>query len=58
VIGYPENASNPNFYNTGAIRMSLALLGAGYPDPGVYPIKADSPLQAIVPLPPSWIFFC
>lgn len=39
-IGYPENASNPNFYNTCAIRMSLALLGAGYPDPGVYPIKA------------------
>jgi hypothetical protein len=39
-VGYPENATNPNFYNTCAIRMSLALLGAGYPNPGNYPIKA------------------
>ncbi len=30
-IGYPENITVPNFYNTCAIRMSLALLGAGYP---------------------------
>lgn len=39
-IGYPENIDNPNFYNTCAIRMSLALLGAGYPDPGDWLIKA------------------
>lgn len=39
-IGYPENISDPNFYNTCAIRMSLALLGAGYPNPGKWPIKA------------------
>src|SRR5438874_1386197 len=39
-IGYPENAANPAFYNTCAIRMSLALLGAGYPDTGPYPVKA------------------
>jgi hypothetical protein len=39
-IGYPENISNPNFYNTCAIRLSLALLGAGYPNPGKWPIKA------------------
>ncbi len=30
-IGYPENITDPNFYNTCAIRMSLALLGAGSP---------------------------
>lgn len=39
-IGYPENINNPNFYNTCAIRMSLALLGAGYPNPGAWPVKA------------------
>ncbi|UVW27775.1 type VI secretion system amidase effector protein Tae4 [Massilia sp. H6] len=39
-IGYPENINNPNFYNTCAIRMSLSLLGAGYPNPGNWPIKA------------------
>lgn len=39
-IGYPENTTNPNFYNTCAIRMSLALLGAGYPNPGDWKIKA------------------
>ena len=39
-IGYPESAADPNFYNTCAIRMSLALLGAGYPNPGKWPIKA------------------
>ncbi|MGH8854055.1 MAG: T6SS effector amidase Tae4 family protein [Telluria sp.] len=39
-IGYPENANNANFYNTCAIRMSLALLGAGFPSPGTWPIKA------------------
>lgn len=38
-IGYPENAANPNFQNTCAIRLSLALLGAGYPNPGAWPIK-------------------
>lgn len=32
-IGYPENITDPNFYNTCAIRMSLALLGAGSPPP-------------------------
>ena len=39
-IGYPENIGNPNFLNTCAIRLSLALLGAGYPNPGAWPIKA------------------
>jgi len=39
-IGYPENITDPNFYNTCAIRISLALLGAGYPNPGRWPIKA------------------
>lgn len=39
-IGYPENTNNPNFENTCAIRMSLALLGAGFPNPGGWPIKA------------------
>jgi hypothetical protein len=39
-IGCPENIHNPNFYNTCAIRLSLALLGAGYPNPGTWPIKA------------------
>lgn len=39
-IGYPENIGNPNFLNTCAIRLSLALLGAGYPNPGDWPIKA------------------
>jgi len=39
-IGYPENITDPNFYNTCAIRMSLALLGAGYPNSGRWPIKA------------------
>jgi hypothetical protein len=39
-IGYPENTNNPNFYNTCAIRMSLALLGAGFPNPGLWLIKA------------------
>lgn len=39
-IGYPENITDPNFYNTCAIRMSLALLGAGSPPPGRWPIKA------------------
>lgn len=39
-IGYPDNITNPNFYNTCAVRMSLALLGAGFPNPGTYPVKA------------------
>ena len=39
-IGYPENIGDPNFANTCAIRLSLALLGAGYPNPGAWPIKA------------------
>ena len=39
-IGYPESASKPGYYNTCAIRLSLALLGAGYPNPGLWPIKA------------------
>jgi hypothetical protein len=39
-IGYSENINDPNFYNTCAIRMSLALLGAGYPNPGQWPVKA------------------
>ena len=38
-IGYPENIGNANFVNTCAIRMSLALLGAGFPNPGAWPIK-------------------
>ncbi len=32
-IGHPENAANPAWQNTCAIRMSLALLGAGVPIP-------------------------
>jgi len=39
-LGYPENIDNINFENTCAIRLSLALLGAGYPNPGAWPIKA------------------
>lgn len=39
-IGYPENIDNPNFLNTCAIRMSLALLGAGFPNPGTYAVRA------------------
>jgi hypothetical protein len=39
-IGYPENINDPGFYNTCAIRVSLALLGAGFPSPGTYPVKA------------------
>ena len=39
-LGYPENTNDPGFYNTCAIRLSLALLGAGYPNPGLWPIKA------------------
>ena len=39
-IGYPENIGNINFRNTCAIRMSVALLGAGFPNPGDWPIKA------------------
>lgn len=39
-IGYPENVTDPNFKNTCAIRLSLALLGAGFPNPGTYPVKA------------------
>lgn len=39
-IGYPENIGNPNFENTCAVRMSLALLGAGFPNPGRWRIKA------------------
>jgi hypothetical protein len=39
-IGYPESIPDPNFQNTCAIRLSLALLGSGYPNPGTWPIKA------------------
>lgn len=39
-IGHPENIGNKNFENTCAIRLSLALLGAGFPNPGTWPIKA------------------
>jgi hypothetical protein len=39
-LGYPENIQNFNFSNTCAVRMSLALLGAGFPSPGTYPVKA------------------
>lgn len=39
-IGHSENIADANFYNTCAVRMSLALLGAGYPNPGRYPIQA------------------
>ena len=39
-LGYPENVGNPNFLNTCAIRLSLALLGAGFPNPGDWAIKA------------------
>lgn len=39
-IGYPQKINDPNFYNTCAIRVSLALLGAGYPNPGQWPVVA------------------
>lgn len=39
-LGYPENIRDINFSNTCAARMSLALLGAGLPSPGSYPVKA------------------
>jgi hypothetical protein len=39
-IGYPENIPDANFDNTCAIRLSLALLGAGFPNPGTYPVRA------------------
>jgi hypothetical protein len=39
-LGYAENSQNINFSNTCAVRMSLALLGAGFPSPGTYPVKA------------------
>ena len=39
-IGYPENAVDISFANTGAVRMSLALLGAGFPNPGLFRVKA------------------
>jgi hypothetical protein len=39
-IGYPENIQDANFDNTCAIRLSMALLGAGFPNPGTYPVKA------------------
>jgi len=39
-LGYPENIKDINFSNTCAVRMSLALLGAGFPSPGNYPVKA------------------
>lgn len=39
-LGYPENIPNVNFSNTCAVRISLALLGAGYPNPGTYPVLA------------------
>jgi hypothetical protein len=39
-LGYPENSRDINFSNTCAVRMSLALLGAGFPSPGNYPVKA------------------
>jgi hypothetical protein len=39
-LGYPENINNMNFSNTCAVRMSLALLGAGFPSPGPYPVQA------------------
>lgn len=39
-IGYPENASDPGFYNTCAIRMSLSLLGGALPNPGLCPVEA------------------
>jgi hypothetical protein len=39
-LGYPENTQDMNFSNTCAVRMSLALLGAGFPSPGTYPVKA------------------
>lgn len=39
-IGYPENIKNFNFDNTCAVRLSLALLAVGFPNPGAYPVKA------------------
>lgn len=37
-IGRPELIPDGNFYNTCAIRLSLALVAAGLPNPGVWPV--------------------
>jgi hypothetical protein len=37
-IGHADLIGNANFENTCAIRLSLGLLGAGFPNPGVWPI--------------------
>lgn len=37
-IGRPELIPSPDFQNTCAIRLSLALLGAGFPNPGNWPV--------------------
>jgi hypothetical protein len=39
-MGRPNLIADPNFYNTCAIRLSLALLGAGFPNPGDWPVLA------------------
>lgn len=35
-IGHPENIADTNFDNTCAVRLSLALLGTGFSNPGTY----------------------
>lgn len=37
-IGRPELIADLNFANTCAIRLSMALLGAGFPNPGTWPV--------------------
>jgi hypothetical protein len=37
-IGRGDLIPNANFDNTCAIRMSMALLGAGFPNPGTWPV--------------------
>lgn len=38
-VGRPELIKDGNFENTCAIRMSMALLGAGFPNPGTWPVN-------------------
>lgn len=48
-IGYPHNANDPQWHNTCAIRMSLALLGAGFDMTGAFlPILAGKYRNRVV----------
>ncbi|WUR15014.1 T6SS effector amidase Tae4 family protein [[Empedobacter] haloabium] len=38
-VGHPDLIKNPNYWNTCALRLSLALLGAGFADSGAFRIR-------------------